>query len=58
LNQYEENHYSNENGIDDPESEVADSHALTVLLQDGEHQNTVGGIANDGHQPEYRGESQ
>jgi len=29
-------------------------HAFTVLLQHREHQNTVTGVTDDCHQPEYR----
>src|SRR5215211_5128321 len=56
LKQYEENHYSNKNGIDYPGSKVSDGNALAVLLlQDREHQYPVSCVANDGQQPGKRG---
>src|SRR5918998_1764866 len=55
LKQYEENHDSNKNGVDDPETEVADGKALAVLLlQDREHQDSVSGVASGGDQTERR----
>src|SRR5215210_8412326 len=57
LKQYEENHDGNKNGIDYPGSKVSDRNALAVLLlQDREHQYPVSCVANDGHQPEKRGD--
>src|SRR6266498_2295038 len=54
LKQDEEHHDGNEDGVDDPGSQVADGDALVVLLQDWEHQHPVRGVANDGQQPEQR----
>jgi hypothetical protein len=56
LNQYEEYHDCNKDGVDDPETEVADGYALVVWLQDREHQDPVSGVPNSGHQPEHRAE--
>jgi hypothetical protein len=55
LKQYEENHDGNKDGVDDPETEVSDGNALTLLLlQDREHQYPVSGVAGGGHQPQQR----